>query len=156
MKIIVVGAGKVGVTLIENFVKEGHDVAVVDIDANTVDFIVNHFDVNGIVGSGLERQVSFELIPSQKRDGKVIERAVKYIADFVYEENGETVVEDTKGMKTREYIIKRTITISIFFQRHKSAISCCLKKLIKAHRIHIHRAYPSYSKCWNILQSKFQ
>ena len=34
MKIIVVGAGKVGTTLIENFVKEGHDVVVVDLDEN--------------------------------------------------------------------------------------------------------------------------
>lgn len=57
MKIIVVGAGKVGVTLIGNFVKEGHDVVVVDSDSSSVDFIVNHYDANGIVGSGLERQV---------------------------------------------------------------------------------------------------
>ena len=57
MKIIVVGAGKVGITLIENFVKEGHDVVVVDLNEKNVDFIVNHYDANGIVGSGLERQV---------------------------------------------------------------------------------------------------
>ena len=56
MKIIVVGAGKVGTTLIENFVKEGHDVVVVDLDEKTVNYVVNRLDANGVVGSGLERQ----------------------------------------------------------------------------------------------------
>ena len=60
MKIIVVGVGKVGTTLIENFVKERHDVVVVDIEEKNVDFVVNHYDANGIVGSGLERAVLHE------------------------------------------------------------------------------------------------
>ena len=58
----------------------------------------------------LQRQVPFVLIPSQRgSDGKVIEQPVKYIADFVYTENGGTVVEDVKGYKTPEYIIKRKL-----------------------------------------------
>lgn len=61
--------------------------------------------------SDLQLQVPFELIPVQKRDGKVVERALKYIADFVYTEKGETVVEDAKGMKTREYVIKRKLML---------------------------------------------
>ena len=59
----------------------------------------------------LEMQKSFELIPSQKINGKVVERPCKYIADFVYEENGKTVVEDTKGMRTDKYIIKRKLML---------------------------------------------
>ena len=59
----------------------------------------------------LQRQVPYELIPAQKRDGRVAERALKYIADFVYQENGETVVEDVKGMKTKEYMIKRKLML---------------------------------------------
>lgn len=46
--------------------------------------------------AGLERQVKFELVPSQKQDGKVVERPLTYIADFVYFRNGEYVVEDVK------------------------------------------------------------
>lgn len=60
------------------------------------------------------RQVKYELLPSQKdiKTGKVIERPVYYIADFVYKKKlpdggVETVVEDTKGFKTDAYIIKR-------------------------------------------------
>ena len=47
----------------------------------------------------LRRQVKYVLIPSQRIDGKVVEREVVYKADFVYEENGQTVVEDVKGCK---------------------------------------------------------
>lgn len=56
--------------------------------------------------SDLRRQVRYELIPKQ---GK--ERAVFYIADFVYTEKGETVVEDVKGVRTKEYIIKRKLML---------------------------------------------
>ncbi len=61
----------------------------------------------------LRRQVKFELIPSQKdKKGKCLERAVTYIADFVYKDRqGNTVVEDTKGMRTKEYIIKRKLML---------------------------------------------
>ena len=63
--------------------------------------------------SNLQRQVPFILIPSQKdKDtGKVVEREVKYVADFVYTMDGKTVVEDTKGMRTPDYIIKRKLML---------------------------------------------
>lgn len=61
----------------------------------------------------LQTQVKYELIPAQKRNGKVIERAVRYIADFVYTENGETVVEDVKSpaTKTPVYTLKRKLML---------------------------------------------
>lgn len=59
----------------------------------------------------LQRQVKFELIPSQRIDGKVVERACTYVADFVYIEDGKKVVEDTKGFKTKDYIIKRKLML---------------------------------------------
>lgn len=61
----------------------------------------------------LRRQVPFELIPSQKKNGKVVERPVKYVADFVYTQtrNSEEIVEDTKGFKTPDYIIKRKLML---------------------------------------------
>ena len=63
--------------------------------------------------SNLERQVKIPLLPSQKdENGKVIERAVTYIADFVYKDkNGVLVVEDTKGVRTADYIIKRKLML---------------------------------------------
>ena len=60
----------------------------------------------------LRRQVKYILVPAQvDENGKIAERAVSYVADFVYSDmrSGETVVEDAKGMHTREYIIKRKL-----------------------------------------------
>lgn len=77
--------------------------------------------------SDLELQKEFELIPAQYetfprygkkgqrlKDGKrCIEKPVKYKADFVYKENGSVIVEDTKGVKTKDYIIKRKLMLHI-------------------------------------------
>lgn len=72
--------------------------------------------------SNLQRQVKFILIPSQREPdtvgkrggihkGKLLEKECAYYADFVYTENGKTVVEDTKGVRTTEYIIKRKLLL---------------------------------------------
>lgn len=59
----------------------------------------------------LQRQVRYTLIPAQKSsDGKTI-RGVDYVADFVYQRDGKTVVEDAKGMKTKEYLIKKKLML---------------------------------------------
>lgn len=59
--------------------------------------------------SDLQRQVKYELIPKQKG-----ERACTYLADFVYKDSdGNTVVEDTKGVRTDAYKIKRKLMLHI-------------------------------------------
>ena len=76
--------------------------------------------------SNLQRQVKYVLIPAQREPdtvgsrggihkGKVIEKECAYYADFVYfdREKQEIVVEDTKGMKTTEYIIKRKLMLHV-------------------------------------------
>lgn len=65
--------------------------------------------------SDLREQVKFELIPSQYRDGKLIERPCSYIADFVYfdRDKNSLVVEDTKGYRTKDYIIKRKLMLQV-------------------------------------------
>lgn len=72
--------------------------------------------------SGLRCQVRFELIPEQREPdktgprggiirGKVLEKPCSYIADFVYQEDGHTVVEDCKGFRTPEYRIKKKLML---------------------------------------------
>ena len=77
--------------------------------------------------SDLKMQVRYNLIPvlraeptevykrgpkkGQYKPGKVLENAVYYIADFVYKENGKEVVEDAKGARTKEYILKRKLML---------------------------------------------
>ena len=58
--------------------------------------------------SNLRLQVPYELIPSQK-GGLRKELPMSYKADFVYVDNGKEVIEDTKGVKTADYIIKRKL-----------------------------------------------
>ena len=67
----------------------------------------------------LERQVKFDLLPNQKDpDGKVIERKVQYVADFVYMKNGKVIVEDVKGYRDggayRVFVIKRKLMLYRF------------------------------------------
>lgn len=80
--------------------------------------------------SNLELQKRFELIPAQRepstmtntgkeKPGKVIEKSVCYVADFVYVENGRTVVEDTKGFRTTDYVIKRKLMLYVYGIRIK-------------------------------------
>ncbi len=61
----------------------------------------------------LRRQVEFELLPAQEYKGRKAEKPVKYIADFTYvdKRTGEFVVEDTKGVKTKDYILKRKMML---------------------------------------------
>lgn len=79
----------------------------------------------------LKRQVPFELIPTQReenqevykrgkkkgqpKEGKILEKAVVYYADFTYRDTktGEFVVEDAKGIRTKEYIIKRKLMLYV-------------------------------------------
>ena len=76
---------------------------------------------------GLQRQVTYTLIPEQReqskdvfrrgvkagqpKPGKVLEKPVTYKADFVYFERGREVIEDVKGFKTKDYIIKRKLLL---------------------------------------------
>lgn len=72
----------------------------------------------GII-SELQEQVPFILCPKQEgKDfkGKIIclRREMKYIADFVYIEDGKTIIEDSKGFKTPEYKRKKRLMKKLF------------------------------------------
>lgn len=69
--------------------------------------------------SDLRLQVPFVLIPAIYEDEiiqlktktkvkqKCVQRATTYVADFVYVQDGKTIVEDTKGFRTKEYELKK-------------------------------------------------
>ena len=83
-----------------------------------------YMELNALERAGeiqnLRRQVKYLLIPSQRIDGKVVEREVTYIADFQYEQNGETIVEDVKGYRNpssagyAKFVIKRKLMLSVW------------------------------------------
>ena len=65
----------------------------------------------------LREQVEFLLIPRQTRPDGTAERSCSYWADFVYDEwtadGWRRVVEDVKGMRTREYVLKRKLMLMV-------------------------------------------
>lgn len=65
----------------------------------------------GNVISELQRQVPFEIVPTIKTTAGTL-RGIKYIADFVYVENGILKVVDTKGFETDLYNLKKRLFIS--------------------------------------------
>lgn len=85
--------------------------------------------------SGLQTQVRYVLIPSQRevseevytrgenkgknKPGKLLERECTYVADFVYYKDGKVIVEDTKGFRTKDYIIKRKLMLYVHHIRIK-------------------------------------
>ncbi len=57
MDIIIVGCGKIGKTLTQSLVEEGHSVTVIDISSTVIDSIANIYDVMGVCGSGTDGEV---------------------------------------------------------------------------------------------------
>lgn len=60
LRIIIVGCGKVGKTLVEQLVKEGHDITILDKNTHKIQEITNLYDVLGIVGNGASYSVQKE------------------------------------------------------------------------------------------------
>ena len=71
--------------------------------------------------SDLKLQVPYELIPNQYIGKACVERKLVYVADFEYTDKNpkgelgtEVVVEDVKGHRTKEYIIKRKLMLWVY------------------------------------------
>lgn len=60
LNIIIVGCGKVGMTLIEQLSKEGHDITIIDKNAAKVQEMSNLYDIMGLVGNGASYSVQME------------------------------------------------------------------------------------------------
>lgn len=85
--------------------------------------VLKRLQEDGVI-TDLERQKKFVLIPAQRepdsrgkrggiKKGKIIERECTYIADFAYYDKkaDKYVVEDAKGFRTKDYIIKRKLML---------------------------------------------
>lgn len=60
LNIIIVGCGKVGITLIEQLCKEGHDITIIDKNSSKIQALTNLYDVMGIVGNGASYSVQMD------------------------------------------------------------------------------------------------
>ena len=66
MKIIIVGCGKVGYTLVEQLGSEDHDIVVIDEKPEKVSTITNNLDAMGIVGNGIKFGLSRPIAPKSE------------------------------------------------------------------------------------------
>lgn len=57
MKVIIVGMGRVGVTLTEELCREGHNIVAVESDASVLQECVNKFDIQGVCGKGCSADI---------------------------------------------------------------------------------------------------
>ena len=64
--------------------------------------------------ANLRTQVKYPLLPKQERKDGTKERAIDYVADFVYEKDGETVAEDSKGFRNTS-----SATYKVFVMKRK-------------------------------------
>lgn len=60
LNIIIVGCGKVGSTLVQQLSREGHDITIIDKNAQKVQEIANLYDIMGIIGNGASYSVQME------------------------------------------------------------------------------------------------
>lgn len=60
MKIIILGAGRVGYSVAESLVSERNDITVIDTDAARLRDLEGRFDLRGVVGSGIDPHVLAE------------------------------------------------------------------------------------------------
>lgn len=57
MKVIVVGCGKIGRTIVESMVDERHDVVAIDNDPQVIETITNTYDVMAVCGNATSREM---------------------------------------------------------------------------------------------------
>jgi trk system potassium uptake protein TrkA len=57
LKIIIVGCGKVGSTLVEQLTKEGNDITIIDTNPDKISTLTNLYDIMGYVGNGASYSV---------------------------------------------------------------------------------------------------
>lgn len=60
MRMIIVGCGKIGTTIVSSLVAEGHDVVVVDDDPGVIEEITNIYDAMGVCGNGADNDTLTE------------------------------------------------------------------------------------------------
>lgn len=60
LNIIIVGCGKVGIAILRQLCKEGHDITIVDKNQQKIQTYANLYDVMGVVGNGASHSVQME------------------------------------------------------------------------------------------------
>ena len=52
MKIIIIGLGTIGMTILKNLSRKGHNITIIDEDKDKIENLIGKYDVSGVVGNG--------------------------------------------------------------------------------------------------------
>lgn len=60
MKIVVIGLGKIGISILDHIAKEGHDLCIIDSDSKIVEDLVDKYDILGVCGNGASYEIQMK------------------------------------------------------------------------------------------------
>ena len=52
MKIVIIGLGTIGKTILKNISRKGHNITIIDEDKDKIEALIEKYDVSGVVGNG--------------------------------------------------------------------------------------------------------
>ena len=119
MKIIIVGGGKIGSTLVESLEGEGHDITVVDRDQKVIDEISNIYDVMCVCGNGVdndtlkEAEVSKAELLISVTDSDEINMLICFIAKKMGVEHTVARIRNPEFNDKRMAQVKQYLDISL-------------------------------------------
>ena len=60
MKIVIIGLGSIGKTILKNLSGEGHTITIIDEEKNRIEKLIEKYDVLGVVGNGASMEIQNE------------------------------------------------------------------------------------------------
>ncbi len=60
MKIVIIGLGRTGTTILKNLSGEGHTISIIDENKNKIESLIERYDVQGVVGNGASSDIQKE------------------------------------------------------------------------------------------------
>lgn len=60
MKIVIIGLGTIGKTILKNLSSEGHTITIIDEEKNKIENLIERYDVMGVVGNGASMDIQNE------------------------------------------------------------------------------------------------
>lgn len=108
--------------------KRGLKIEIVSVEPKVNKYRNKKTEVDGILFDSKKEAAQYQVLKLRERAGEIsglvlqkpfdlIVNGVKigvYVSDFVYTENGQSIVADAKGMRTRVYVMKRKLMKAIY------------------------------------------
>jgi len=112
---------------------KSHKVYINDDRYDSEKEVYRHYELIELEKQGLIQNLRVH----QKEDIIILQKnpTIKYIPDFVYDENGYKVIEDMKGMQTPDFILKKKMLIHIIRHSDENLKFVLSKKYAKECRI---------------------